>query len=79
MQALLTPRTGGVIIAVHLYGLAAEMGTLTELAAQRGLPLVEDNAQSLGAIYKNKKVGFGTVSATSLSQQESWRLWRRGG
>lgn len=66
VQSVLTPRTTA-IVAVHLYGLAAEMGTLTELAAQRGLPLVEDNAQSLGATYKGKKVGsFGTVSATSF-------------
>lgn len=66
VRALLTPRTAA-IIAVHLYGAPADLTRLTELAAQHGVPLIEDNAQSLGATYHGKKVGsFGTVSATSF-------------
>ena len=66
VRALLSPRTAA-IIAVHLFGAAADLASLTELATERGVPLVEDNAQSLGSLYKGKKVGsFGTASATSF-------------
>jgi dTDP-4-amino-4,6-dideoxygalactose transaminase len=62
----ITPRTRA-IVAVHLYGLAAEIGPLVELAKRHGLPLIEDNAQSLGASYGGRKLGsFGTLAATSF-------------
>ncbi len=55
------------IIAVHLFGAAADLEGLTAVAAQRGVPLIEDNAQSLGSTYKGKKVGaFGAASTTSF-------------
>jgi dTDP-4-amino-4,6-dideoxygalactose transaminase len=62
----ITPRTRA-IVAVHLFGLAAQIETLLELAAQYRLPLIEDNAQSLGATRGGRKLGsFGTLAAISF-------------
>jgi len=66
VRSLITPRTRA-IIAVHLYGGAADIEPLVELASQRGLVLIEDNAQSLGAALGGKKLGsFSAVAATSF-------------
>jgi dTDP-4-amino-4,6-dideoxygalactose transaminase len=65
LEAALTPRTRAVI-PVHLFGHAAPMDEIAELAAQRGLIVVEDAAQSLGARWKGRPVGswgdFGAFS-----------------
>ena len=66
VRSLLTPRTRA-IIAVHLYGGAADIEPLLETAARHGLVLIEDNAQSLGAAWGGKKLGsFGALAATSF-------------
>lgn len=61
----ITPRTKA-IIPVHLFGQAAEMDGVLELARQHGLRVIEDAAQAMGAGYRGKQVGtlgnFGTVS-----------------
>jgi len=45
------------ILAVHLYGLPAEMGALADLADDYDLALVEDAAQAHGAEYEGRRVG----------------------
>ena len=61
----ITPRTKA-IIPVHLFGQAAEMDGLLDLARQHGLRVIEDAAQAMGATYRGKQVGtfgdFGTIS-----------------
>jgi dTDP-4-amino-4,6-dideoxygalactose transaminase len=61
----ISPRTKA-IMPVHLFGQAAEMDSILELAGARGIAVIEDAAQSLGAEYKGKPVGglgtFGTFS-----------------
>lgn len=56
IEAAITDRTKG-IIAVHLYGLPAEMERIREIANQRGLWVMEDAAQAHGARYKGERVG----------------------
>jgi len=45
------------IIPVHLFGQCAEMDPIVELAERRGLVVIEDAAQSLGAQYKGQFAG----------------------
>lgn len=61
----LTVRTRA-IIPVHLFGLAADLDPLVDLAAARKIPLIEDAAQAIGATYRGRNVGtlgaFGCFS-----------------
>ena len=45
------------IIAVHLYGLVAEMDPINVIAKKYSLKVIEDSAQAHGAIYHGKKAG----------------------
>jgi dTDP-4-amino-4,6-dideoxygalactose transaminase len=56
-----------VIVPVHLYGQPCNMTRIDELSRQLGLIIVEDNAQSHGAMWREKLTGsFGSVNATSF-------------
>lgn len=54
------------IIPVHLFGQCADMDAVMALAAEHKLAVIEDAAQSLGAMYKGRGAGaigdFGTYS-----------------
>ena len=56
IETLITPRTAA-IVAVHLFGLAANMDPILAVAAKHGIPVIEDNAQSIGATYHGRKTG----------------------
>jgi dTDP-4-amino-4,6-dideoxygalactose transaminase len=55
------------VMAVHLYGQACDMGAVGELAAARGLAVIEDAAQAHGARWEGRRVGsFGILGAFSF-------------
>jgi dTDP-4-amino-4,6-dideoxygalactose transaminase len=56
LQEVLTPNTKAVI-AVHLYGQAANLGVIGEFCAKNGLFLIEDAAQAHGARWAGRRVG----------------------
>ena len=63
IAAAITPRTKA-IVPVHLYGQAANMNTIMELATKHGLFVIEDNAQAIGSDYHltdGRKVKTGTI------------------
>lgn len=56
-----------VIMPVNLYGQACELDEILTIAKQYNLFVVEDNAQSQGAMCNNKITGsFGNINATSF-------------
>ena len=62
----ITKRTKA-IIPVHLYGQAANMDAVMEIAETHGLFVVEDNAQAHGATWYGRITGsFGHANATSF-------------
>ena len=59
VAAAVTPRTRA-ILAVDIFGYPAELDDLAAVADERGLVLIEDAAQALGAEYRGRPVGsFG--------------------
>jgi len=63
IEAAITPRTKA-IVPVHLYGQAANMNAIMEIAAKHQLFVVEDNAQAIGSDYhlaNGQRVKTGTI------------------
>ena len=68
------------IIPVHLYGQAADMDALAEIAAEHNLGIIEDNAQAFGADYKGKKTGsIGDIGCLSFFPSKNLGGYGDGG
>ena len=68
VEARVTERTRAIIVT-HLFGLAADLDSIMEVARRHELVVIEDAAQAYGAAYKGKRVGtIGHVGCYSLQQ-----------
>ena len=79
IRPVLTERTRA-IICVHLAGWPCDMDPIMDLAAERGLWVIEDCAQAHGARYKGRSVGsLGHVAAWSFCQDKIMTTGGEGG
>jgi pyridoxal phosphate-dependent aminotransferase EpsN len=63
-----TGRLPKAVLLVNLYGQSCDMDPILELCKRHGVPVVEDAAESLGALYKGKQTGgFGRFSVFSYN------------
>ncbi len=79
IEAVLTPNTKA-IICVHLAGWMCDMDPIMQLAAEKGLYVIEDCAQAHGAMYKGKSAGsIGHIGAWSFCQDKIMTTGGEGG
>ncbi|MEW9570436.1 DegT/DnrJ/EryC1/StrS family aminotransferase [Rhodanobacter sp. Si-c] len=79
LEAAITPRTRA-IIPVSLYGQCADFDTINAIAGRHGIPVVEDGAQSFGALYKGRRsCNLSTVACTSFFPSKPLGCYGDGG
>jgi len=79
VAAVLTGRTRAVL-CVHLAGHPCDMDPLLRLCRERELRLVEDCAQALGALYRDRPVGsFGDAGCFSFCHDKILTTGGEGG
>ena len=68
------------ILPVHLYGQPVDLDPILAFAKEKGLAVVEDCAQSIGATYKGRQTGsMGLVNATSFYPGKNLGAYGEGG
>jgi dTDP-4-amino-4,6-dideoxygalactose transaminase len=73
------PRTKA-IIPVHLYGQMAEMQPLMEAASAKGVAIIEDACQSIGAKYRDRQAGsWGLAACFSFFPSKNLGAFGDGG
>ena len=84
IEKAITPKTKA-IIPVHLYGHAADMEPIMDIAARHNLFIIEDNAQGIGNVYTfsdgtQKKTGsIGHIGCTSFYPSKNLGAYGDGG
>jgi UDP-2-acetamido-2-deoxy-ribo-hexuluronate aminotransferase len=79
VEAHITPRTKA-IIPVSLYGQCADMDAINALAARHGVPVIEDGAQSFGAVYHGRRsCNLSTIGCTSFFPSKPLGCYGDGG
>jgi dTDP-4-amino-4,6-dideoxygalactose transaminase len=67
----LTARTKA-ILATHMYGQPCDLKPVMQIAAEKGLKVIEDCAHALGAVYEGRKVGsFGDIGAFTFAMAKN--------
>src|SRR3989338_4534026 len=79
VETAITKKTKA-ILAVHLYGVPCDIGTLKKIAKKFKLFLIEDCAQAHGALYEGRKVGtFGDIGCFSFYPSKNLGAYGEGG
>jgi len=79
LKAAITKKTKA-LIAVHFLGMPCAMDEITQIAAERAIPVIEDASQAQGAIYKGKRAaGLGTITPMSLGPVKNLACYGDGG
>ncbi|HTE41121.1 MAG TPA: DegT/DnrJ/EryC1/StrS family aminotransferase [Steroidobacteraceae bacterium] len=79
LERAITPRTKA-IMPVSLYGLCADMEAINTIAVRHKLPVIEDGAQSFGAMYHGKRsCGISLIGSTSFFPSKPLGAYGDGG
>lgn len=84
VRAAITPRTKA-IVPVHLFGQMADMDALMDISETSGVPIIEDNAQAIGAAWcgeanRHGQSGtFGLMGTTSFFPSKNLGCMGDGG
>jgi dTDP-4-amino-4,6-dideoxygalactose transaminase len=79
VEAAITPRTRA-IMPVHLFGQPADMDALGEIAGRHGLWMIEDCAQSFGAMVGDRQTGnIGELGCFSFFPSKNLGCYGDGG
>ena len=79
VESAITPKTKA-IVAVHLYGQAADLDPLREIAKKHNIYLLEDAAQAHNAEYKSKKIGgLSDIASFSFYPGKNLGAYGEGG
>jgi UDP-2-acetamido-2-deoxy-ribo-hexuluronate aminotransferase len=79
IEARITPRTRA-LMPVSLYGQCADMDAINAVAARHGLPVIEDAAQSFGALYRGRRSNnLSTLGCTSFFPSKPLGCYGDGG
>lgn len=79
IEQAITPRTRA-IMPVSLYGQCADYDAINDIAERHGLPVIEDGAQSFGAIYRGRRsCGLTTIGCTSFFPSKPLGCYGDGG
>lgn len=63
-----SPKKPKALILTHLYGQCADIGRIAHICDRHGIFLIEDAAESLGAVYEGKQSGtYGIFGAYSFN------------
>jgi dTDP-4-amino-4,6-dideoxygalactose transaminase len=79
VEAAITPRTKA-IMPVHLYGQMTDVTILAEIGARRGIPIIEDAAQAIGAEENGRRAGsIGALGCLSFFPSKNLGAFGDGG
>ena len=79
IEKAITPRTKA-LLPVHLYGQCARMDEILQMAEKRGLVVICDAAQAIGARYQGKRIGeLGDAATLSFFPTKNLGAYGDGG
>lgn len=79
LESLITEKTKA-IMPVSLYGQTPNIDAINEIANKHNIPVIEDGAQSFGAMYKGKRTGnLTTIGTTSFFPSKPLGCYGDGG
>jgi dTDP-4-amino-4,6-dideoxygalactose transaminase len=80
VDAIKSRRNIKAVIPVHLFGACADLDPIIAAAGQRGVPVIEDAAQSIGSEYKGRRAGsIGDIGCFSFFPSKNLGAFGDGG